>query len=59
MLFFEGMSKRDITKLSNDEIPYKQDFDFYKEYIKLNRFEFIFVDTINKLYYRNLKQLLN
>jgi hypothetical protein len=59
MIFFEGMSKRDITKLSNDEIPYKKDFDFYEEYIKLNRFEFVFVDTINKLYYRNLKQQLN
>jgi hypothetical protein len=59
MIFFEGMSKRDINKLSSDEMPYKNDFDFYEEYTKLKRFEFMLVDTFNKLYYRNLKEKLN
>ena len=58
-MFFEGMNKRDLTKINNEELPYTDNFNFFNEYKKLNRYEFIFVDAFNKIYYRNLKEKLN
>jgi hypothetical protein len=58
-LFMEGMSKRDIMKLSNEELPYIDDLDFFNEYKKLKRYEFIYIDIFDKKYYKNFTKLLN
>jgi hypothetical protein len=55
----EGMSKRDIMKLSNEELPYIDDLDFFNEYKKLKRYEFIYIDIFDKKYYKNFTKLLN
>jgi hypothetical protein len=58
MIFFEGMTKRDIKLISENELPYQENLDFFNEYKKLNRFEFIYVDVFNKTYYKNLTDKL-
>jgi hypothetical protein len=55
------MPPKDVKKLSNEELAADDDdeiYDYYK-YATQERFNFLYVDTINNKYYKNFTNLLN